>query len=84
MTCNDLRPAGDDDLMHISPNQHFPVPVSRRRRVVVAPVAHQRQRGNLRGHLLAGVVRCRQWCLESGKVTLQAFTDRPVLAAQTV
>ena len=37
VTGNLLRPAGDDHLVHVAPNQHLTVAVSHGNRVVVAP-----------------------------------------------
>src|SRR5271167_164251 len=70
--------------MDVTTHKHIAVTVGRRHRVVVEPVTHQRQRGDARGNLLAGVVRRRQWRLEGGKVALQPLADRSVLAAQAV
>jgi hypothetical protein len=60
------------------------VTVARRHRVVVEPIAHQRQRGDTRRELLAGVARRRRQRLEGGKIALQPLADRPMMAAQTV
>src|SRR6266581_345583 len=68
-------------LMDVAAHKHIAVTVARRHRVVVEPIAHQRQRGDSRGHLLAGVVRRRQRRLKGGKVALQPLADRPVMAA---
>src|SRR5450631_2274429 len=70
--------------MDVTAHKHIAVTVDRRYRVVVETVAHQRQRGDSRGHLLASIVRRRQRRLEGGKVVLQSLTDRPITAAQTV
>src|ERR1700683_1141117 len=70
--------------MDVAAHKNIAVTVGRRHRVVIAPVAHQRQRGDSRGHLLAGVVRRRQRHLQRGKVALQPLADRPVMTAQTV
>ena len=45
---------------------------------------YQRQRGDPRRDLLAGVVRRRRQRLEGGKIALQPLADRPIMAAQTV
>ena len=84
MPGDDLGATGDHHLVDIAAHQHLAVAVGRRHRVVVEPVAHQRQRGDRRGHLLAGVVGRRQRRLERGKVALQPLADRLVMAAQTV
>src|SRR5271169_2044734 len=71
--------------MDVSANKHIAVTVARRHRVVVEPVAHQRQRGDLRRDLLASVVRRRrQGPPKRGKIALQPLADRPIMAAQTV
>src|SRR5208337_4170381 len=72
-------------IMDVSANKHIAVTVARRHRVVVEPVAHQRQRGDLRRDLLASVVRRRrQGPPKRGKIALQPLADRPIMAAQTV
>ena len=48
MPGDDLRAAGDHHLVHVPAHEHLAVPKARRHRVVVAPVAHQRQRGDAR------------------------------------
>src|SRR5271165_4236064 len=70
--------------MDVPANEHVAVTVRRRDRVVVEPVANQRQRRDLRWNLVAGVVGRRQWSLERGKIALQSLGDRLVVAAQTV
>ena len=39
MLGDDLRSAADDHLIHVAPQQHFPVSISHRHRVVVGPVS---------------------------------------------
>src|SRR5271163_4813457 len=58
--------------------------VRRRDRVVVEPVANQRQRRDSCRDLLAGVVGWRHGPLERGKIALQSLGDRLVMAAQAV
>src|SRR6202166_4151134 len=70
--------------MDVTAHKNIAVTVGRRHRVVVEPVTYQRQRGDTRGHLLAGVVRRRQRCLQRGKIAIQPLANRPVMAAQTV
>src|SRR5665647_1676704 len=70
--------------MDVTAHKYIAMAVDCRHRVVVESIAYQRQRGDSRGYLLAGVVRRRQRRLEGGKVTLQPLADRPVTAAQTV
>src|ERR1700730_1804857 len=70
--------------MDVTAHERIAVTVARRHRVVVEPIAHQRQRGDTRRELLAGVVRRRRQRLEGGKIALQPLPDRPMMAAQTV
>src|SRR5450755_3539066 len=84
MTCDHLRAARDHHVMDITAHNYIAVAVGRRHRVVIEAVAHQRQRGDSRGHLLASIVRRRQRHLKGGKITLQPLADRPITAAQTV
>ena len=53
-------PAHDHDLVHVAFHYHRPVAVGGRHRVVIAAVAHQRQRRDPRRALVAGVVRDRR------------------------
>ena len=57
MTGDDLRATADHNLVHISANQHVPMSIGHRDRVVVGPVPDQRQRADPRRVLVAGVVR---------------------------
>ncbi len=84
MPGDDLRAAGDDHLVHVAADQHLAVPEARRHRVVVAPVAHQRQRGDAARPLLAGIVGRRQRRLEGGQIALQTLADRLGVAAQAI
>src|SRR5271169_5476700 len=70
--------------MDVPANKYIAVTVARRHRVIVEPVAHQRQRGDPSRRTLAGVVRRRRQRLEGGKIALQPLADRPIMAAQTV
>src|SRR5665811_1729005 len=70
--------------MDVTAYKHIAVAVGRRHRVVVEPIAHQRQRGDARANLLASIVRCRQRRLEGGKVALQPLADCPITATQTI
>src|SRR6516165_5957100 len=65
-------------------NKHVAMTVRRRDRVVVEPVANQRQRRDPCRDLLAGVVGWRQGPLERGKIALQPLGDRLAMAAQAV
>src|SRR5580700_7983402 len=70
--------------MDIPANKHVAMTVRRRDRVVVEPLANQRQRRDSCRDLLAGVVGWRQGPLERGKIALQSLGDRLVMAAQAV
>src|SRR5450756_864414 len=70
--------------MDVTAHKHIAVAVDRRHRVVVEPIAHQRQRGDARANLLASIVRHRQRRLEGGKVALQPLADCPITATQTI
>src|SRR5665647_2876295 len=70
--------------MDVTAYKHIAVAVGRRHRVVVEPIAHQRQRGDARANLLASIVRRRQRRLEGGKVALQPLADCPITATQTI
>src|SRR5271166_55157 len=70
--------------MDIPANKHVAMTVCRRDRVVVEPVANQRQRRDSCRDLLAGVVGWRQGPLERSKIALQSLGDRLVVAAQAV
>src|SRR6202162_5164204 len=70
--------------MDVPANKHIAVTVARRHRVVVEPVAYQRQRGDTRSDLLAGVVRRRRQRLEGGKIAPQPLANRPIMAMQAV
>src|SRR5262252_453345 len=70
--------------MHVTAHNNITVAVSRRHRVVVAPVAHERQRGDTRRQLLAGVVgrwkRLRKGC----QIALKSVANCLVVAAQAI
>src|SRR5664279_3478138 len=70
--------------MDVTAYKHIAVAVGRRHRVVVEPIAHQRQRGDARANLLTSIVRRRQRRLEGGKVALQPLADCPITATQTI
>ena len=55
-----LTPAHDHDVVDVAFHDHRPVAVGGRHRVVIAAVAHQRQRRDPRRALVAGVVRDRR------------------------
>src|SRR5471032_1129442 len=84
MARNHLGSAGDDDLVHVATDQHLLVPIGRRHRVVIQPIAHQRERVDAARLLVASVVGSRQRLLERGEIVLQPLADRAVMAAQSV
>src|SRR5258708_6821294 len=78
------RRRAEADLVYVATDQTLQVPVGRRHRVVVAPIAHERKRADASRLFIARVVGCRQRRLEGGKVMLQPVTDRAIMAAQPV
>ena len=84
MASDHLRAASDHHLVHVTAHKHLAVTEARRHRVVVAPVAHQRQRGDARAKLLAGVVWRRQRLAQSGQIALQPLADGLVVATQAI
>ncbi len=61
MTGDYLRPAADHYLVYIATDQHVPMAVGHRHRVVVGPVPDQRQRTDPGRVLVAGIVGgCRK------------------------
>ena len=84
MARDHLGTARDDNLVHIASDQNLLVTVGRRYRVVVVPVAYQRQRVDAARSLLAGIVGSRRRLLERSKVAFQSLTDRAVMTAQPV
>ena len=75
MARNHLGSAGDDDLVHVATDQHLLVPIGRRHRVVVQPIAHQRERVDSARFLVASIVESWQRLLEGGKIALQPLAD---------
>src|ERR1019366_6512354 len=71
MARNHVSSAGDDDLVHVATDQHLLVPVGRRHRVVVQPIAHERERVDATRLLVASVVGSWQRLLEGGEIVLQ-------------
>src|ERR1019366_701711 len=70
--------------MDVTAHKHIAVAVDRWHRVVVEPIAHQRQRGDARAHLLASIVRHRKRRLEGRKAALQPLAYCPITATQTI
>ena len=69
--------------MYVATDQHLLVPVGRRHRVVVQPIAHERERVDATRLLVASVVGSWQRLLEGGEIVLQPLADRAVMAAQS-
>jgi len=84
MPCDHLGATGDHHLMHVTAYDYITVTETRRHRVVVAAVAHQRQRRDARHQLLAGVVRRRQWLAEGCQTTCKPRADGLVVATYPV
>ena len=60
MPGDDLGAAADHHLVHVAPDQHVPVSIGHRRRVVIGAVAYQRQRTDSAGLFVAGVIGARR------------------------
>ena len=73
---DDVRTAGDHDLVDIAADQNLAVGIGRRHRVIGPPVAHQRQRADTAALLLARVIGCRRQRLERRQVAHQPFANR--------
>ena len=56
--------------------------VTRRNRVIVVPIPHQRQGGDAGGDLVTGVIGRRRQRHERRYVRLHAFADRDGMATQ--
>src|SRR4029453_13890884 len=74
----------DHHVMDVAAHQYIAVTVGRRHRVVVEPVAHQRQRGDARPELLASVIRWRKRLRKGSQIALQPLADRLAVTAQTI
>jgi hypothetical protein len=70
--------------VHIAAHKHFAVTVSRRYGIVVAPISHQRQRGDARHQLLARVVMRRKKLRKGCQIVLKPLADRLVVTTQAV
>ena len=68
--------AADDHLIDVSSQQYFAVAVARRNRVVVGPIAHQRQRRHPRRALVASVIPDSRQRQKRLAVALETLTDR--------
>ena len=75
MAGDHLGAAGDHHLVDVAAHQHLAVAVGRRHRVVVAPVAHQRQRADPGAAPLAGLVGDRGQRQQRGEVARQPLAD---------
>jgi len=84
MARDNLSATGDDDLVHIPSDQNLLVAVGRRHRVVVVPVANQRQRTDPTRPLLTGIVGGWQRLVEGRQIVCEPLPDRAVISAQPV
>ena len=82
MLGDELRPATDHHLIHVALHQHVAVPVGHRYRVVVGPVADQRQRTHSASLLVAGVVGCRRQGQQGLQVPLHPLPNSLCMAAE--
>ena len=76
MTGDLLTPADDHDDVHVALHHHVAVAVGGWHRVVVAAVAHQRQRRDPRRARVAGFIRDRRQRQQRGAVAREALPDR--------
>lgn len=83
MPCFHLACAGDGHLVDVATHQQLEMSMPRGHRVVVAAIAHQRQRTDSRRDLLAGFIRCRGQRQQRRTITLEAFADGLGIATQT-
>ena len=84
MTRDLLGAAGDYHLVDIAADQHFAVAIGGRHRVVIAAVAHQRQRADSRRSLLAGFIGSRRQRQQGGLISHQPLADRLSMTTQPV
>jgi len=75
-----FRRAGDHHLVNVSADQHFSVAIGSRHRVVVAAVAHQRERADSRCSLLAGLIGSGGQRQEPSAVSHQPLADGLIVA----
>ena len=82
MAGDDLRPAADHYFVYIATDQHVPMTVGHRHRVVVGPVPDQRLRTDPGRVLVAGIVGgCRNG-KQGHQVPLQSLSYRLVMTSQ--
>src|SRR3954451_1094574 len=84
MTRDHLGPAADYYLLDVAADQNLAVTIGGRHRIVGAAIAHQRQRADPAGLLLAGVVRRRRQFMERRQIPHQPFANRLLVTAQAI
>ena len=84
MPRDDLGATADDDLVDVAAHQHRAMAVGGRHRIVVALVAHERERGDPPRPAFAGLVRHGRAHLQSGEVAHQPLADALGMAADAV
>ena len=81
---DDLSTAGDDHLVDVAAHQHRAMAIGGRYRIVVALVAHERERGDPPRPAFVGLVRYGRAHLQSGEVADQPLADGLGLTADPV
>src|SRR5690606_12264267 len=84
MPCDYLRTAGNYHLMDVAAHQHLAMAIGTRDRIVVATIAHQRQRTDPCGALVAGIVGDDRQRLEVSAIAFEALSDRLAMTTQPV
>ena len=84
MASDDLTAAADRHLVDIAADPDILMAIGDRDGIVVGLVAHERLSGYLGAGLVAGIEGRRWQHAHGGKIALQPFPDRLVLAAQPV
>ncbi len=79
---DDLGGAADHDPLDIAPDQHLAMAVGHRDGIVVAPVAHQRQRADPSRALVASIVSRGRQGQDGHTIPLQALPNRLTMAPQ--
>ena len=77
-----LGPGADDDLADIAADLDLMMGVGNRHRVVIAPVAHHRDRGSAGADLLAGVIGRGRQHHQRIEIPQQPLADRLGMAAE--
>ena len=76
--------ADDDHLVDVAAHQHRAMAVGGRHRIVIALVAHERERGDPPRPAFAGLVRYRRSHLQGGEVAHQPLADGLGMTADPV